>query len=210
MWCRAANSPEWSSWAPHICQHHITHTAPALGHDNQASDMLRPVVSALGRLARVPGSMSGTRCQSADFPWPTAFPPPPPQPHHCRPGLVRQLPRYYAVVRFPSAMTHRRTPEGFPMRSALNVAEDPGTSRFPSELFPCMYGVSDRAGSKAALPWRQPRCGLRHISTASAPRTSCTFRRRACFSRLNFRPARTPVNASHTPLRVGTHDSGPQ
>ena len=188
----------------------LPHTAPALGHDDQASDMLRPVVSAPGRLARVPGSMSGTRCQLADFPWPTAFPPPPPQPRHCRPSLVRQLPRYYAVVRFPNAMTHRRTPEGFPTRSALNVAEDPGTSRFPCELFPRMCGVSDRAGSKAALPWRQPRCGLRHISTASAPRTSCALRRRACISRLNFRPARTPVNASHTPLRMGTHDSGPQ
>jgi len=30
-----------------------------------------------------------------------------------------------------------------------------------------------------------------------------------CLSRLNTRPVRTPVNASRTPLRTPTHDSGP-
>ena len=138
----------------------LPHTAPALGRDDQASKM-RPVVSARGRWSREPGSMSGTRCRQTDFPWPAAFPPPPPRPSHCRPSFVRRLPRYYAAVRLPSAMAHRRTPEGFPMRSALNVAEDPGISRFPREMFSRMHGVSDRAGSALASPMRQTRCGQR-------------------------------------------------
>jgi hypothetical protein len=186
----------------------LPHTAPALGHDDQASKV-RPVVSVRGRLSREPGSVSGTRCRQTDFPWPAAFPPPPPLPGHCRPGFVRQLLRYYAAVRLPSAMAHRRTPVGFPMRSALNVAEDSGTSRFPSKVFSCMHGVCDRAGSGADSPMRQHQCDLRLISTASAPRTTRSFRHGVCISRLNTRPARTPVNASPTPLRMRTHDSEP-
>ena len=187
----------------------LPHTAPASGCDDRASKM-RPVVSVRRRLSREPGSRSGTRCHHTDFPWPAAFPPPPPLPGHFRPGFVRRLLRYYAAVRLPSAMAHRRAPEGFPMRSALNVAEDPRTSRFPSKMLECMHGVCDRAGSGAALPKRQPRCDLRLISTASAPRTTRSFRHGACITRLNTRPTRTPVNASPTPLRMCTHDSEPK
>ena len=187
----------------------LPHTAPALGHDDQASTM-QPVASARGRLSRDPGSMSGTRCRQTDFRWPAAFPPPPPLPGQFRPGFVRRLLRYYAAVRLPSAMANRRTPEGFPTRSALNVAEDPGTSRFPRKELACMHGVCDRAGAGAALPKRQPRCGLRLISTASAPRNTRSFRHGAWISRLNTRHARTPVNASPTPLRMCTHDSEPK
>jgi hypothetical protein len=186
----------------------LPHTAPASGHDDR-TNMKRPFVSALGLSAYEPGSMPGARCQQTDFPWPAAFPPPPPRPGHCRPDVVRQLPRYYAAVRLPSAMTHRRTPLGFPMRSAPEGAEDPGISRFPCEMFPRMRGVSDRAGSAAASPKRLHRCGLRSVSKTSAPRTSRSSRRGACISRLNTRPARTPVNASPTPSRMCTHDSGP-
>jgi hypothetical protein len=186
----------------------LPHTAPALGRDDR-TNLKRPFVSGSGRLTHEPGSMPGARCQQTDSPWPAAFPPPPPRPGHFRPGFVRRLPRYYAAVRLPSAMTHRRTPSGFPMRSALNVAEDPGTSRFPCEMFPRVRGVSDRAGSDAASPKRQHRCGLRHFSTASAPRSTRSSRRGAWISRLDTRPARTPVNASPTPSRACTHDSGP-
>ena len=186
----------------------LPHTAPASGHDDRTSTM-QPFVSASGRLTHEPGSKSGARCQQTDFPWPAAFPPPPPRPGHFRPGFVRQLPRYYAAVRLPSAMAHRRTPSGFPMRSALDVAEDPGISRFPREMCPRMHGVSDCAGSALASPKRQARCGLRHVSKTSAPRTTCTLRRRTCISQLNTRPAFSPVNASPTPSRMCTHDSGP-
>ena len=186
----------------------LPHTAPALGRDDR-TNVKQPFVSASGRLTHKPGSKSGARCQQTDFPWPAAFPPPPPQPGHCRPDLVRQLPRYYAAVRLLSTLAHRRTPSGFPMRSALDVAEDAEISRFPCEMFPRMRGVCDRAGSAPASPMRQTRCGLRHVSTASAPRSPRDRSPGSWITRLNTRPARTPVNASPTPSRVCTHDSGP-
>ncbi len=42
-----------------------------------------------------------------------------------------------------------------------------------------------------------------------APRTTRSSRRGACTTRLDTRPARTPVNASSTPSRACTHESGP-
>jgi len=72
-------------------------------------------------------------------------------------------------------------------------------------MFPRVRGVSDRAGSDAASPYRQHRCGLRLSPTASAPRTTRSSRRGACITRLDTRPARTPVNASPTPSRACTH-----
>ena len=186
----------------------LPHTAPALGRDDRTS-MKQPFVFARGRSSREPGSMSGTRCRQTDFPWPAAFPPPPPRPGHCRPGFVRQLPRYYAAVRLLSVMAHRRTPLGFPMRSALDVAEDPEISRFPCGMCPRMLGVSDCAGSPPASPKRQARCGLRHVSTASAPRSPRDRSPGSWIPQLNTRPAFSPVNASPTPSRACTHDSGP-
>ena len=76
-----------------------------------------------------------------------------------------------------------------PGSSATLSAEDPETARFPSKVLGCMHGVCDRAGSGAALPKRQPRCGLRLISTASAPRTTRAFRHGACITRAQY-PAR--------------------
>ena len=51
-------------------------------------------------------------------------------------------------------------------------------------------------------PARRPGCGLPPPPTASAPQSNCR-------SRLDTRPARTPVNASPPPLRATMHDSGP-
>lgn len=186
----------------------LPHTAPALGNDDQANKM-RPVVSVAERLSRDPGSMSGTRCQQTNSPWPTAFPPPSPPPHHFRRGLVRQLLRYYAAVRLLRVMAHRRAPKGFPMRSALNVAEDSEISRFPNKVLVCVHRVSDRVGSNIASPKRLSRCGLRLTPTTSAPQSPHAFRRRTCISRLNGWPALPPVNASPTPSRMCTHDSEP-
>jgi len=128
-------------------------------------------------------------------------------------SLVRQLPRYYAAIRLPAPLAHRRTPLSFTMRSARGAsrraAEERGISRFPCEMFPRLLGVFDRAGSAAASPKRLHQCGLRPISTAWAPRTARSSRRGAWITRLNTRPARTPVNASPTPSRACTHDSGP-
>jgi hypothetical protein len=161
----------------------LSHTAPASGDDDQASKV-RSVIFARGRLSLEPGSVSDTRGRQTDFPWAAAFPPPPPRRGHFRPSFVRRLLRYSAAVRRPSAMAHRRTPIGFSMRSAPEDAEDPGISRFPREMCP-------------------------RVSKTSAPRTTCTLRRRACISHLNTRPGFFPVNASPTSLRTCTHDSGP-
>jgi hypothetical protein len=132
-------------------------------------------------------------------------------------SLVRQLLRYYAAIRLPAPVAHRCTPEGFSMRSAANASrratEGRAISRFPSKVLARMRGVSDCAGSVPASPLgqgpRQTRCGLRCVSTTSAPRTSHSSRRGAWITQLNTRPARPPVNASPTPLRMCTHDSGP-
>ena len=77
-----------------------------------------------------------------------------------------------------------------------------GISRFPCEVLPCVLGVCDRAGLRYALLYRRIRCCLPPAPTASASR-------RMCLSRLNTRPARSPVNASSPLLRAAPHDSGP-
>src|SRR5215469_1802089 len=75
-------------------------------------------------------------------------------------------------------------------------------SRFSCEVFPYVYGVSDRAGLGRISRYRCVRCCLPLLLTASASR-------RNALSRLNTRPARSPVNASTLPLREAPHDSGP-
>ena len=63
-------------------------------------------------------------------------------------GVVRRLRRYYGAVRLPGVVRHRRTPFGFPTRSAgPSPADNSRTSRFPRMVFPSVHRVSDRAGS---------------------------------------------------------------
>ena len=76
-------------------------------------------------------------------------------------------------------------------------------SRFPCEVLPCVLGVSDRAGSSRISRKRCDRCCLPPVSTTSAPR-SCPL-----ISRLDTRPAHSPVNASPPTSRSTAHDSGP-
>ena len=125
-------------------------------------------------------------------------------------GFVRRLRRYYAAVRLPTSVHHRRVSLDFPMRSAFAIAADGrGTSRFPRRVFPYMRGVSDRAGFLGVLPERRLGYCLPLCSTASASRRAHCLRNGAWISRLNTQPARAPVNASPSPLRAMTHDSGP-
>lgn len=119
------------------------------------------------------------------------------------PGVVRGLRRYYGPVRLPVSVHHRRASLDFPTRPATpSAAGGHGISRFSREVLPYMHGVSDRAGSPSISRYRCSGCGLPLLLTASAPR-------RKLLSRLNTRPARTPVNASPLPSRATTHDSGP-
>ena len=125
-------------------------------------------------------------------------------------GCVRRLCWYYAAVRLPTSVRHRRTPVGFPTRpAALSATDRRGISRFPYKVLAYMHGVSDRAGSEHTLRWRCARYCLPTFSTASASRRACCLRSRACISRLNTRPVRPPANASMPPSRAAPHGSGP-
>jgi len=118
------------------------------------------------------------------------------------PGFVRRLHWYYETVRLPGLVHHRRASLDFPTRPAARAAGEPRTSRFSCEVFPYVHGVCDRAGPERISRLRCARCCLPPIPTTSASRTKL-------LSRLNTRPARTPVNASAIPLRQPPHDSGP-
>ncbi len=125
-------------------------------------------------------------------------------PLRCRlPGFVRGLLRYYRSVRLPRSVRHRRTSLDFPTRPKATAAlGELGISRFPREVSAYVHGVSDRAGLWHASRYRRTRWGLPLLLTASASRSNC-------LTRLNTRPARSPVNASTPPLRAAPHDSGP-
>src|SRR5229473_2666 len=122
---------------------------------------------------------------------------------HRLPGVVRRLLRYYRSVRLPRSVRHRRTSLDFPMRPRATAdLGELGISRFPCEVPPYVLGVSDRAGLWYTSRYRCTRWGLPLLLTASASR-------RKVLTRLNTRPARSPVNASTPPLRAAPHDSGP-
>src|SRR5580692_6729922 len=118
-------------------------------------------------------------------------------------GLVRGLHRYYRSVRLPTLVHHRRTSSDFPMRPrASSALGERGTSRFPCGVFRYVRGVCDHAGLVCASQYRHTQCCLPPLLTASASR-------RIVFSRLNTRPAPSPVNASAPPSRATPHDSEP-
>ena len=118
------------------------------------------------------------------------------------PGVVRGLPRYYGPVRLPVLVHRRRTSLDFSTRPvAPSAAGEHGISRLPDEVVPYVHGVSDRAGLRRVSRYRRAGWCLPLLLTASAPR-------RMALSRLNTRPARTPVNASSPSLRAAPHDSG--
>jgi hypothetical protein len=119
------------------------------------------------------------------------------------PGIVRGLLRYCGSVRLPRFVHHRRVSLDFPTRPGTTALPgEPGTSRFPRMVLPRVHGVSDRAGLQCASRYRRAGCGLPLSLTASASR-------RKDLSRLNTRPARSPVHASAPPLRAAPQDSGP-
>jgi len=116
--------------------------------------------------------------------------------------FVRRLRQYYAAVRLPATVHHRRTSLDFTMRPMHHCLGGRRSSRFSRRLLPYMLGVSDLAGYRHALPERHNDCRLPLLLTGSASRTES-------ISRLNTQPARSPVNASPPLLRAPPHDSGP-
>ena len=124
-------------------------------------------------------------------------------------GLVRRLRRYNGSVRLPVTVHHRGTSLDFPMRSVFFSTDSHGLSRLPLKVLACMLRVSDRARSKSVSRLRRLQSCLPLSSTASAPRSSHRLRDGGSISRLHTCPARTPVNASPSPLPTKMHDSEP-
>ena len=125
------------------------------------------------------------------------------RPLRCRlPGVVRGLHRYNGPVRLPLSVHRRLTSLDFPTRpSACSASGGQRISRFSCEVFPCMRGVSDRAGPRSISRWRCPECCLPLLSKASA------FLEESFFA-AQYLPACAPVNASTPPSQTAPHDSG--
>ena len=98
---------------------------------------------------------------------------------------------------------HRHTSLDFPMRPKATAALGGlGISRFPREESRYVHRVSFRAGRWHTSRYRCTRWDLPLSPTVSASR-------KKILTRLNTRPARSPVNASTLPLQAAPHDSGP-
>ena len=166
----------------------------------------------LARLLRL--CVRGTFCWSRS-PRPAAFPPPPPPPARGRCSAASQVLRRPSdfppsfIEGFPTerSPTARRQPTCHPANhqgrgaSSATATGDRGISRFSRSELPRMHGVIDRAGSADSSRKRCRRCCLPRFVTTSAPR-SHGFRGSIA------QPTSTPANASPTPSRTPTHDSG--
>jgi hypothetical protein len=133
--------------------------------------------------------------------------------HRVRRRGVRRLLRYYGGVRLPAVVHHRRVSLDFPMGLPCvwqATAGPPGSrARWVGACAGSLTARSAIVSRPLDTRWRPDRCGLPPSSTASAPRSGHSSRRRSYISRLNTWPARSPVNASPSPSRATAHDSGP-
>ena len=86
--------------------------------------------------------------------------------------FVRRLRQYYAAVRLPATVHHRRTSLDFTMRPMHHCLGGRRSSRFSRRLLPYMPGVSDLAGYQRPLPRRSVDCGLPLPPTGRHPELS--------------------------------------
>ena len=119
-----------------------------------------------------------------------------------RAAFVRELLRYYGPVRLPAFVHHGRTPLGFTVRTTFTPWSKTGSPGFRVRCFGAC------SGSKTA---RSP-CPSRHddghgVAFRTGVRASTL--RTKFITQFTTRPAPSPVNASHGPLRTHRHDSGP-
>jgi len=89
--------------------------------------------------------------------------------------FVRSLRWYYADVRLPAPVHHRRVSVDFTMRPKRAGLGGRRISRFSRKLLPCLLGVSDPAGYQRPLPLRFVGCCLPHSPTGSASRSKPFF-----------------------------------
>ena len=108
----------------------------------------------------------------------------------------------YGTVRLPTSVPHGRGRVVPHAGLAAMAKAGRRASRVPRTLFPCMPGVCDPARAAHPSPYRDGPWGLPRVRSASAPSTGP-------ISGLHTRPARSPGNASRTPVPRLAHDAGP-
>ena len=133
--------------------------------------------------------------------WPGPFPPPTPRADSRRP-LFAGFAGTTGLSDFPPPCIAVVSLCGFTARACAGAQVGCGTSRLPREVRACVDGASDPAGPGSL--WRNERPGVA-FGICKEPRRPGG----ATISGLDTQPARPPVNASPSPLRTPTHDSGP-
>jgi hypothetical protein len=112
--------------------------------------------------------------------------------------FVRRLPQYYAAVRLPLSVHHRRTPLGFPTRPALLPRADNGSPGSRAYCFRACDG---------SLTPRSPCVSRLGVTSDIAFRISLERRHSGSMvTRLNAMPAHSFYNASRLNLRTAVHD----
>lgn len=116
----------------------------------------------------------------------------------CRRQSVRRLRQYYAAVRLPLPVRHRRAPFGFPMRPWPLPRADRGSPGSRASCFRACDG---------SLTRRSPSVSCLRDTAGIAFRISLERRHSgSSVTRLNTMPARSFYNASRLNLRTAVHD----
>ncbi len=174
----------------------LPHRALAAGHDAKVA---LPCVSArAARLARRSGAGSGTRFALADCPWPTPFPPraPPPLARFCSPA---------SQVLWSCPTRRARSSRDYALGLALaaSAPSAEATTTPPGFRAWCVRACAGSTTAAEPLPARDNADS--DIAFRARPNASASAI--DSISRLNTRPARTPVNASPPASRQKAHDS---
>ena len=116
--------------------------------------------------------------------------------------FVRRLRRYYAAVRLPAPVHHRRTSLDFAMRPKPPAWVTAGS---PGSRASCFHAC---LGSPTAQDTNAPCHGGALLVAFPFPKQG-RHPELSPFSRLNTQPTLSPVNASPNGSPHSTHDSGP-
>src|SRR3981189_2077535 len=147
---------------------------------------------------RLPGSESGACWLVPCSPWPPPFAPPTPAPVARRRSPASQLlwRGLTSHARASPASAHH-LPDADQGATALARRE---ISRFPGKERSHILGSTTAPGRPGARDDAPVHVAFRSMHSVGVPGV--------LFSRLNTQPMRTPVNASPSPSRGPTHDSG--
>jgi len=195
----------------------LPHRAPASGGDAEAHQRIGMTDAGLGKPASYPslppdvpaqvhlartssGPVSGARFAQAGSPWPTPFPPSPPQ-------LLAEPCSETSQVIWGCPTSHGRPSWacvlGLPHAASWTPSQKAtvGSPDSRPRCFRTCTGSSTAQGPCASRAIDAHDIAFRYVHSVGTLEYH--------ISRLNTRPARTPVNASPEPSRVPAHDSGP-